>query len=84
LSKRPADQARLLQALRATFERRRTLLPEALPDALSEAYGSDPAKRRQWSAFAAEIGDAPADLAVVVADIAAFAWPLITAARTSA
>ncbi|MBT9471672.1 MAG: nucleotidyl transferase AbiEii/AbiGii toxin family protein [Phenylobacterium sp.] len=82
LSRRAADQARLTEALRATFERRRTLLPEALPDALSEAFGSDPAKRRQWSAFAADIGDAPADLAVVVADIAAFAWPMITAART--
>ncbi|KRB42482.1 hypothetical protein ASE02_21355 [Phenylobacterium sp. Root700] len=82
LSRRAADQARLTEALRATFERRRTLLPAALPDALSEAFGSDPAKRRQWSAFAADIGDAPADLAVVVADIAAFAWPMITAART--
>lgn len=76
------DADRLLAAIRATFARRRTPIPERLPDALTEAFARDPAKQRQWAAFAADIADAPGDLAVVIAALAAFAEPLLAAART--
>lgn len=76
------DPDRLLAAIRATFARRRTPIPETLPDALTEAFARDPAKQRQWAAFAADIADAPGDLAVVIAALAAFAEPLLAAART--
>lgn len=75
------DADRLLAAIRATFARRRTPIPETLPDALTDAFARDPAKQRQWAAFAADIADAPGDLAVVIAALAAFAEPLLAAAR---
>lgn len=75
------DPARLVVAIRATFARRNTPLPEALPDALTPDFGSDPDKQRQWTSFVADIGDAPRDLAVVIAALAAFAEPLLSAAR---
>lgn len=42
---------RLRQAIRATFERRRTPLPADPPLALTEEFSNDPAKRTQWNAF---------------------------------
>lgn len=75
------DPGRLAAAIPATFARRRTPVPETLPDALTEAFARDPAKQRQWAAFAADIADAPDDLAVVVAALARFAEPLLMAAR---
>lgn len=75
------DPARLVVAIRATFARRRTPLPEGLPDALTPDFGSDLDKQRQWAAFVADIGDAPRDLAAVIAALAAFAEPLLSAAR---
>lgn len=75
------DPGRLAAAIRATFARRRTPIPETFPDALTEAFARDPAKQRQWAAFAADIADSPDDLAVVVAALARFAEPLLTAAR---
>ncbi len=41
---------RLAQAIAATFQRRKTEIPE-LADAFSEAFTQDDAKRRQWDAF---------------------------------
>ncbi len=43
----------LEQAVRATFERRGTVLPTALPDALSDTFAADPVKQAQWRAFLA-------------------------------
>ena len=42
---------RLTQAIKATFERRRTPLPADPPLALTEEFSNDPAKRTQWNAF---------------------------------
>jgi|SRR5215217_491912 len=75
------DPARLVEAIGATFARRRTALPAAPPDALTQAFATDPDKQRQWTAFAGDIADAPADLSVVVAAIAAAYWPAMVSAR---
>jgi hypothetical protein len=42
----------LARALAATFERRRTPLPEAPPLALTAEFSEDRAKQTQWRAFA--------------------------------
>lgn len=41
----------LSQAIKATFERRRTLLPKSNPIALTEEFFSDKGKVKQWQAF---------------------------------
>jgi len=41
----------LCQAIRATFERRRTSVPAEVPLALSAEFSNDPGKQMQWRAF---------------------------------
>jgi hypothetical protein len=45
------DGPSLAGAIRATFRRRRTILPAEPPLALTPAFGTDAAKTRQWAAF---------------------------------
>jgi hypothetical protein len=45
------DGALLARAVRATFERRGTPLPEGLPIALTAEFGDSASKRQQWRAF---------------------------------
>src|SRR5581483_9144838 len=45
------DVDELVRALAATFERRRTALPDGLPAGLSDAFAGDAAKQAQWRAF---------------------------------
>jgi predicted nucleotidyltransferase component of viral defense system len=66
------DPERLARAIAATFARRNTPIPVAPPDALTEEFAADPAKQRQWTAFAADIIDAPSTLGKVIADITPF------------
>ncbi len=44
----------LCQAIRATFERRRTPVPADVPVALSPQFAQDRGKRMQWRAFIAK------------------------------
>ncbi|MBO0750553.1 MAG: hypothetical protein J2P53_00460 [Bradyrhizobiaceae bacterium] len=46
-------------AIAATFARRQTAIPADLPDALTTAFAEDSLKRRQWTAFAADLDNAP-------------------------
>ena len=48
------DEALLARAIRATFERRRTALPEAVPVGLSDAFSGDAGRQAQWRAFLAK------------------------------
>jgi predicted nucleotidyltransferase component of viral defense system len=41
----------IAQAIAATFERRKTALPELWPVGLSDEFGQDATKRTQWKAF---------------------------------
>lgn len=63
------DQADLRAAIEATFKRRNTAVPTEPPPGLSNAFGDDPEKARQWLAFAegTELRGVP--LSTVVADI---------------
>ena len=75
------DEARLAQAIAATFERRRTAIPSEIPDALSPEFAGDASKRRQWDAFVRELAVRPDSLEAVVSDLAFFLMPLAVKAR---
>jgi hypothetical protein len=68
------DGAKLADAIRDAFERRRTPLPTDGPDALSPGFGDDADKRRQWNAFRRKnrLAHAPEDLSIVVARLCHF------------
>ncbi|HET6441788.1 MAG TPA: nucleotidyl transferase AbiEii/AbiGii toxin family protein [Phycisphaerae bacterium] len=69
----------LSQAIRATFGRRKTRIPESVPLALSPEFAEDPLKGRYWSAFLdrhALSADAPV-LAEVIRDLKQFLMPLL-------
>lgn len=71
----------LAEAIRATFLRRGTPLPEALPLGLSDVFAANEAKRRQWDAFVRRNQlQAPA-LDVVVEELGSFARAPLARAR---
>lgn len=80
------DGAVLVQAIRATFERRRTPLPHGRLVALTPAFATDTSKIQQWTAFVKRTGAADAgDLATTFAAVAAFLeGPLHAAAANTA
>lgn len=63
------DEQRLRQAIEATFKRRTTILPGSVPNGLSDAFSADPAKQRQWLAFARNLSGPVPDIGQVVADL---------------
>ena len=74
----------LAEAIRATFRRRGTPLPEALPLGLSDAFSGNEAKRHQWEAFVRRNRlEAPA-LDVVVQEIGDFVHDPLVHARSGA
>jgi predicted nucleotidyltransferase component of viral defense system len=77
----PFEGDRLARAIMATFERRKTAIPDQLPDALTSDFGEDPAKIQQWEAFKRDLGTDPGNLADVCAALASFLGPRATAAR---
>jgi nucleotidyltransferase AbiEii toxin of type IV toxin-antitoxin system len=76
------DGSTLASAIKATFARRRTSLPAAVPVALTTAFGEDAEKQTQWRAFLGRtrLGDAPRDLFRVIDRLREFLWPPMTAA----
>jgi predicted nucleotidyltransferase component of viral defense system len=75
------DDDRLARAIAATFARRKTAIPDALPDALTPAFADDPAKQRQWTAFVHDLANQPASLHGVISDLAAFLMTHAEAAK---
>lgn len=75
------DSGLLSRAIRATFDRRQTPLPDAFPVALTAVFAADPMKQTQWSGFVRKAGVRDADsLAETVATVAAFVeMPLMAA-----
>lgn len=67
---------------RATFRRRATALPAAVPVALSEAFASHPMKLRQWQAFVkrGRLRLYPEPLPLVVEAMRVFLLPALDAA----
>lgn len=76
----------LSEAIRRTFERRKTPLPGAdLPTALTEAFYHDPTKQKQWDAFVAKnkLYINPINLEEVVTGIKRFVIPVLPSAEDS-
>jgi predicted nucleotidyltransferase component of viral defense system len=60
---------RLSRAIRATFGRRDTAVPAAIPEGLSRAFAEDPGKLRQWHAFARNLSGPVPDFDALVAEL---------------
>jgi|AGTN01.1.fsa_nt_gi Domain of unknown function (DUF1814). len=60
-------------AISATFDRRKTAIPSARPDGLSQAFVDDAARQRQWRNYALSIGLDTVSLAEVVDAV----WELV-------
>ena len=73
--------ARLAQAIAATFARRKTDIPKERPDGLTSAFAADPTKHQQWTAFVEEVAVNPGTLADVVEALASFLLPHAEKAR---
>jgi predicted nucleotidyltransferase component of viral defense system len=71
----------LLKALKATFERRRTPLPEELPVALTEEFENDVNKQTQWKAFLRKNRLGVMEWQTVLRIIRRFVWGLFEGAR---
>jgi len=69
------------QAIRATFARRRTAVPDGPPVALSAEFAGDADKAKQWDAFLARHGleKEALPLAEVICDLEQFLVPLLVA-----
>jgi predicted nucleotidyltransferase component of viral defense system len=75
------DGELLIQAIRATFERRKTPLPEGLPAALTPSFAEDAGKTTQWRAFRRKSGGEDiGELPTVAAEIARFVETPLAAA----
>jgi predicted nucleotidyltransferase component of viral defense system len=66
---------RLARAIRATFARRKTAIPDDWPDALTETFAKDPAKVQQWTAFVQDVAIDPGPFAGVIESLAGFLMP---------
>ena len=69
------------RAIRATFERRGTAIPEQPPVALTPAFSGDVSKAAQWKAFVSRgrLVAQPPLFGVVVEKVAGFIWPVVEA-----
>lgn len=56
LNSQSIDGMELTDAIAATFARRETAIPAAVPAGLSEQFCTDPQKMQQWAAYAPSIG----------------------------
>jgi hypothetical protein len=80
------DRATLAEAVRRTFERRHTPIPEERPIALTRTYWENPSRPAQVRAFARRAGIAvPADFEDAFADLLdAFLSPVLSEVREGA
>jgi predicted nucleotidyltransferase component of viral defense system len=74
---------RLARAIRATFARRKTIIPIERPDGLTEVFANDPTKQQQWKAFIQDVAIDPGSLSDAIDTIAAFLMPHAEAARNA-
>lgn len=72
----------LVEAIKATFDRRNTTIPDSTPRGLSDEFASDPEKVTQWKSFLSRTGlqTVTEGLGQVVHELQAFLVPLIDAA----
>jgi len=72
----------LAAAIRATFDRRRTAIPDGPPPAFGAAFSRDAERQAQWRALLSRgrLNDAPAELPAAVTRVAEFVVPAARAA----
>jgi len=77
------ESASLISAVRATFDRRKTTLPESLPLALTKLFTAAQDKREQWQAFRTKSGasTAPETLDEIIERLAVFFSPVFSSFR---
>lgn len=77
------DGATLAEAIRATFLRRATPLPDQIPIGLSDEFATDRVKQAQWSAFLkrGKLEGMHGDLGAIAVRLRAFLLPPTTALR---
>jgi predicted nucleotidyltransferase component of viral defense system len=78
------DGVTLATAIAATFARRKTLLPELLPLALTSEFAQDDSKRKQWKAFGTRAGVTDQTLETIVSALVPFLGPALARARAPA
>jgi hypothetical protein len=74
------DGALLRKAIKATFERRKTIMPARVPSALSDGFGLDAGKQTLWRSFVndrIEAGGAPEQLIEILPLLRSFVLPLL-------
>jgi hypothetical protein len=71
------DGAVLSQAVAATFDRRRTAIPNDVPIGLSDEFITDAQKEKQWQAFLRKNAIDSMSLATVIADLRTFLLPVL-------
>ena len=69
------DHERLARAIAATFARRKTNVPDELPDALTPIFAELPVKKQQWEAFKRDVVINPGSLGDVIGALEAFLMP---------
>lgn len=80
------EGAVLREAIRQTFAKRQTALPEAEPIGLSDEFSSNESKRLQWQGFVRRQRkqDSLPDLTEIVAVIRGFLMPIVTGIAATA
>jgi Nucleotidyl transferase AbiEii toxin, Type IV TA system len=78
------DRARLTRAVRSTFERRQTAIPDELPLALTPAFAEIEGKSAQWVAFLkrSRLVASENELEPIIRKLTGFLGPVLEAART--
>ncbi len=76
------DDERLAKAIAATFARRKTPLPEALPPGLSAEFAQEERSRTQWAVVTKEAAADPGSLDEVLSTLGEFLMPKIELARS--
>jgi hypothetical protein len=78
------EGAVLARAVRATFDRRWTPIPEGVPLALSPEFAALPAKRAQWQGFLrrGRLLETPPELVTVIEQLRRFLLPVLRAAAS--
>lgn len=75
------NKGRLARAIAATFRRRQTAIPEALPDAFTPAFFRNDGKLQQWSAFVHDLSAETPPFETIISELAAFIAPATAQAR---
>ena len=76
------DGQSLTEAIRATFQRRGTPLPDGIPAGLSEEFAEDAGKQRQWIGYLGrtKLDTVPRSLTDAIAVVRGFVLPALAAA----